>query len=78
MTGHLLGASGAVESVVTTLAIHRQVIPPTMNLTTPLAGCDLDYVPGTARPYPVTAAANLNSGFGGKNSCLIFKRYERA
>jgi len=78
VTGHLLGASGAVESVVTTLAIHRQVIPPTLNLTTPLAGCDLDYVPDGARSYPVTAAANLNSGFGGKNSCLIFKRYERA
>ncbi|MBI5800476.1 MAG: beta-ketoacyl-[acyl-carrier-protein] synthase family protein [Verrucomicrobia bacterium] len=78
VTGHLLGASGAVESVVTTLALHRQLIPPTLNLATPLAGCDLDYVPGAARPYPLTAAANLNSGFGGKNSCLIFREYRRA
>ncbi len=78
VTGHLLGASGAIESIVTALAIHRQMIPPTLNLTTPQPGCDLDYVPGTARPYPVTAAVNLNSGFGGKNSCLVFREYRRA
>jgi 3-oxoacyl-[acyl-carrier-protein] synthase II len=78
VTGHLLGAAGAIESIVTALTIHRQMIPPTLNLTTPQPGCDLDYVPSTARPYPVTAAVNLNSGFGGKNSCLVFREYRRA
>lgn len=78
VTGHLLGASGAVESVITALAIHHREIPPTANHTTPAEGCDLDYVPNHPRPYPVRAALNLNVGFGGKNSCLVFKEYPRA
>ena len=78
VTGHLLGAAGAVESAITTLAIHHREIPPTANLATPAEGCDLDYVPGQARPYPIRAALNLNVGFGGKNSCLVFKEYSRA
>ena len=78
VTGHLLGAAGAVESVITALAIHHREIPPTANLTTPADGCDLDYVPHRARPYPIRAALNVNLGFGGKNSCLVFQAYPRA
>jgi 3-oxoacyl-[acyl-carrier-protein] synthase II len=54
------------------------MIPPTINLTAPAEDCDLDYVPGMARPYPLKAAMNLNSGFGGKNSCLILNAYQPA
>lgn len=78
VTGHLLGAAGAVESVITALAIHHREIPPTANHSAPADGCDLDYVPIRPRPYPVRAAMNLNVGFGGKNSCLVFKEYQRA
>ncbi|MEQ2006704.1 MAG: beta-ketoacyl-[acyl-carrier-protein] synthase family protein [Limisphaerales bacterium] len=78
VTGHLLGAAGAVESVITALAIHHREIPPTANHSAPAEGCDLDYVPIRPRPYPIRAAMNLNVGFGGKNSCLVFKEYPRA
>lgn len=74
VTGHLLGASGALETVVCALAVHHEVIPPTINLQNPAEGCDLDYVPQIARPYPIRAAMNVNVGFGGKNSCLILRR----
>jgi 3-oxoacyl-[acyl-carrier-protein] synthase II len=74
ITGHMMGASGAVESVITILAVKNQHIPPTINLTAPDAGCDLDYVTET-RPYPVRAAVNLNAGFGGRYSCLIFRQF---
>ena len=74
ITGHLMGASGAVESVITMLAVKNQHIPPTINLTDPDEGCDLDYV-RESRPYPIRAAVNLNAGFGGRYSCLIFKRF---
>jgi 3-oxoacyl-[acyl-carrier-protein] synthase II len=73
ITGHLMGASGAVESVITVLAVKNQLIPPTINLTEPDEGCDLDYVT-EARPYPIRGAVNLNAGFGGRYSCLIFRR----
>jgi 3-oxoacyl-[acyl-carrier-protein] synthase II len=73
ITGHLMGASGAIESVVAMLAINRQVIPPTINLADPDDGCDLDYVT-EARPYPIRAALNLNAGFGGRYSCLVFRQ----
>lgn len=75
ITGHLAGGAGALESVICALAIHRSTIPPTINLTEPEEGCDLDYVPGVARSYPVKVAMNLNAGFGGKNSCLILKQF---
>ena len=74
ITGHLMGASGAVESVITMLAIKNQHMPPTINLTEPDEECDLDYVK-ESRPYPVRAAVNLNAGFGGRYSCLIFKQF---
>lgn len=75
VTGHLLGAAGALETVVCALALHRQEIPLTLNHQTPGPGCDLDYVVGKSRPYPIRVALNLSSGFGGKNSCLILRRY---
>lgn len=78
VTGHLMGAAGSVESVICALSIFHQVIPPTINLETPDPECDLDYVPGQARPYPVDVALNLSAGFGGKNSCLALGRFDPA
>ena len=75
ITGHLMAAAGAVETIVTTLSVFHQIIPPTINLLVPGPECDLDYVPRTARPYPIRMALNLSSGFGGKNSCLALKRW---
>jgi len=75
ITGHLMGAAGAVETVICALAIKHAVIPPTINLKEPGTGCDLNYAPQRSIPYPIRIAMNLNSGFGGKNACLILKRY---
>jgi 3-oxoacyl-[acyl-carrier-protein] synthase II len=75
VTGHLMGASGAIETVITALAISRQEIPPTINLEEPDEGCDLDYVRGGARAYPVRVAMNLNAGFGGRYAALVLKRF---
>lgn len=75
VTGHMAGAAGAVESVVCALAIKRGTIPPTMNLDEPDPDCDLDYVPHSPRRYPVNVAINMNAGFGGKNACVILKKY---
>jgi 3-oxoacyl-[acyl-carrier-protein] synthase II len=74
ITGHLLGASGAVETMICALAIAHQEIPPTINLHDPDPACDLDYVPGEARSYPVKVAVNLNAGFGGRYACLVLKK----
>jgi 3-oxoacyl-(acyl-carrier-protein) synthase len=73
MTGHLLGAAGAVESVACVQAIQHQVVPPTINYTTPDPDCDLDYVPNTARPAKVRAVLNNSLGFGGHNATLCFR-----
>ena len=67
--------AGALETVICALAVHHQEIPLTLNFKDPAVGCDLDYVPTQSRPYPIRVAMNLNSGFGGKNSCLILGRY---
>jgi 3-oxoacyl-[acyl-carrier-protein] synthase II len=75
VTGHLMAAAGAVETVVTALAVHHQIIPPTVNLRVRDPECTLDYVPNTARPYPIRVALNLSSGFGGKNACLVLRRW---
>ena len=75
VTGHLMGATGGLETVVCALAIHHAEIPMTANLTEPDLECDLDYVAGNWRPYPLDVVLNLNSGFGGKNSCLVLRRY---
>ncbi|HUX73901.1 MAG TPA: beta-ketoacyl-ACP synthase II [Steroidobacteraceae bacterium] len=74
MTGHLLGAAGAVEAIFTVLALRDQVAPPTINLHEPGEGCDLDYVPNTARRMPLINALSNSFGFGGTNASLIFRR----
>jgi 3-oxoacyl-[acyl-carrier-protein] synthase II len=74
VTGHLMGASGAVEAMICALSIWHQEIPPTINLNEPDPECDLDYVSGGARAYPVKVAVNLNAGFGGRYACLVLKQ----
>jgi 3-oxoacyl-[acyl-carrier-protein] synthase II len=74
MTGHLLGAAGAVEAIFSVLALRDQVAPPTINLHTPGEGCDLDYVPNTARHMPLEYVLSNSFGFGGTNGSLIFRR----
>ena len=78
MTGHLLGAAGAVEAAFTVLAVQRGVLPPTINLENPDPECDLDYVPNVARERPVRAALSNVFGFGGHNAVLALKRWEGA
>ncbi len=74
MTGHLLGAAGGIEAVFSILAIRDQVLPPTINLDNPGEGCDLDYVPHTARQAKVDVVLSNSFGFGGTNGTLVFKR----
>lgn len=76
MTGHLLGATGAVEAIFSVLTIKDGIIPPTINLETPDPDCDLDYVPNEARRKEVNAVLSNSFGFGGHNATLIFKKYE--
>ncbi|QBS37790.1 beta-ketoacyl-[acyl-carrier-protein] synthase II [Thermaerobacter sp. FW80] len=76
MTGHLLGAAGAVEAILTVLALRDGVLPPTINLDDPDPECDLDYVPHRARPRAIRVALSNSFGFGGQNACLAFRRYD--
>ncbi|MEE9274829.1 MAG: beta-ketoacyl-ACP synthase II, partial [bacterium] len=76
MTGHLLGATGAVEASYTALSLHHQILPPTINLTDPDPDCDLDYVPNRARPAQIRYALSNSFGFGGPNASLLLSRYE--
>jgi 3-oxoacyl-[acyl-carrier-protein] synthase II len=78
MTGHLLGAAGGLEAGITALAIHHQILPPTINLDSPDPRCDLDYVPNVARPASVTYALSNSFGFGGTNASLLFRRFDEA
>jgi len=75
MTGHLLGAAGGIEAGFTVLAIHQGVIPPTINLNEPGEGCDLDYVPNTAREADIDVAISNSFGFGGTNASVAFRRF---
>jgi 3-oxoacyl-[acyl-carrier-protein] synthase II len=72
--GHLLGASGGVEAVITSLAVHRNLLPPTINLQSPDPECDLDYVPNKPRDRRVDYAMSNSFGFGGHNASLLFKK----
>ena len=74
MTGHLLGAAGGVEAIFCVLAMRDGVVPPTINLDQPGEGCDLDYVPNTARQAKVDIALSNSFGFGGTNGTLVFRR----
>jgi 3-oxoacyl-[acyl-carrier-protein] synthase II len=74
-TGHSLGAAGAVEAVFTTLALHRSVLPPTINQTTPDPECDLDYIPNRSRAEAVEIAVSNAFGFGGHNTCIVLRRW---
>ena len=75
MTGHLLGAAGGVEIIACALAVDRGIVPPTINLDSPDAECDLNYVPNTAVYKDISVALSNSFGFGGHNACLIIKKY---
>ena len=76
MTGHLLGAAGGLEAAISALAVHHQMVPPTINLDNPDEECDLDYVPHTSRSMRIRHALSNSFGFGGTNAALLFRRYE--
>ena len=75
MIGHLIGAAGAVEAVALALTLRDGVLPPTINQTTPDPVCDLDYVPNSAREYPVRIGVSTSFGFGGQNAALVMRRF---
>jgi 3-oxoacyl-[acyl-carrier-protein] synthase II len=75
-TGHLLGAAGGLECGILALAVREQVLPPTLNLEHPGEGCDLDFVPVTARPTELRYALSNSFGFGGTNGAVIMKRHQ--
>lgn len=76
MIGHLLGAAGGIETVLTALSIKHQIAPPTINLENQDPQCDLDYIPNVAREMKINVAISNSFGFGGTNGTLVFKRYE--
>ena len=75
MTGHLLGAAGAIEAIAVALALEKGILPPTMNLENPDSECDLDFVPNKPREQQVDIALSNSFGFGGHNATLVFKRW---
>jgi 3-oxoacyl-[acyl-carrier-protein] synthase II len=75
MTGHLLGAAGGLEAVLTIQAMRDGIAPPTINLRTPDPACDLDYVPNKARPMAIRHALSNSFGFGGTNACLVLSKF---
>jgi 3-oxoacyl-[acyl-carrier-protein] synthase II len=75
MVGHLIGAAGAVEAAALALTLHDGVLPPTINQTHPDPGCDLDYVPNTAREMRVRTGISTSFGFGGQNAALVMRRF---
>ncbi|MFO1515963.1 MAG: beta-ketoacyl-ACP synthase II [Lysobacterales bacterium] len=74
MTGHLLGAAGGVEAIFSVLALHHGIVPPTINLDAPGEGCDLDFVPHSAREFQLDVVLSNSFGFGGTNGTLVFRR----
>lgn len=76
MIGHLLGAAGGIEAVLTALSVQNQIAPPTINLDNPDPECDLDYVPNEAREINIDVAISNSFGFGGTNGTLVFKRFQ--
>jgi beta-ketoacyl-acyl-carrier-protein synthase II len=76
MTGHAMGATGAMEAIFCIEAMRKGIIPPTINLENPDPACDLDYTPQVARPQPVRVAMNNANGLGGHNAILIFRKFE--
>ena len=76
MTGHLLGGAGGLEAGISALAVHHQLVPPTINLDDPDPECDLDYVPHTSRSMPIQYVLSNSFGFGGTNAALLFKKFE--
>ncbi len=75
MTGHLLGGAGGLESVLTVLAVHHQISPPTINIFDQDPECDLDYCANTARQLKIEVALKNNFGFGGTNGTLVFRKH---
>ena len=75
-TGHCLGASGAIEAIISTFAVQRDVVPPTINYEYPDPECDLDYIPNESREWKTDYALSNNFGFGGHNACLVFKKFQ--
>jgi len=76
MTGHLLGAAGAIEAIATILSIRNSMVPPTINLTNPDPECDLNYSPLTASKLEINCAISNTFGFGGHNASLLFKKFK--
>ncbi len=76
MTGHMLGAAGAVEAGITILGMCRDVLPPTINQEVPDPTCDLDYIPNEARRAETAVGLSNGFGFGGHNACLVFRRWD--
>jgi 3-oxoacyl-[acyl-carrier-protein] synthase II len=74
-TGHCLGGSGAIEAIISVLAVERDVVPPTINYEHPDPECDLDYIPNESREVPVEVALSNNFGFGGHNACLVIEKF---
>jgi 3-oxoacyl-[acyl-carrier-protein] synthase II len=75
-TGHCLGAAGAIEAIFTTLAVNRDVLPPTINYDQPDPECDLDYIPNESREATVRTAVSNSFGFGGHNACIVLRKFE--
>jgi 3-oxoacyl-[acyl-carrier-protein] synthase II len=76
MLGHTVAGSGVIETIITSLAIQDSIIPPTINYETPDPGCDLDYVPGKARPAELKACLSNSFGLGGQNCCIVLKKVD--
>ncbi len=76
MTGHLLGAAGGIEAIISVLALQEGIIPPTINYQTPDPDCDLDYVPNEARKSEINTVLSNSLGFGGHNATIVFKKYQ--